>query len=240
MNNGTNIPREMVYEVLSGLANNASTIANYRFYCYLVANTILVLAWVELYKIYLGLSTPLQSNKWEIVTCIFAFVVSGFGAWLGYTFGRFLKRTKLYELHYIGWAAQMEIDKEYLPHPYLWTGLIREFAEDIINLDNSINFLRRKALLEMIKNKFQIKNTSNKVLVRSKHILPSEIRSENNSEKLYFKDSKHDEIIESKLGTSNIPQGTAYNLFRVVPAVFMVFFGITTFFSFVLFLMSLV
>jgi len=44
--------RNKTYIVLNGMVNTASTIADYRFYYYLVANTILVLAWVELYGMF--------------------------------------------------------------------------------------------------------------------------------------------------------------------------------------------
>lgn len=227
MSDGTNIDRKIVYEVLNSMVSNASMIVNYRFYCYLVANTILVLAWVELYKIFSGLDTSPQLANWKIVTCILAFGLSGFGAWLSSAFGGLLRRTKVYERHYTGWAAQMEIDQEYCPRPYLWTGLIREFAEDINKLDISTSCDRQQNLLNILKSNStdEGNNRNEKILVRQKHVLPSMI--ERNSEnKWEIKNNPLDTPIQKHSSTSNRPRGTAYNIHNVVTAVFGVFFMI--------------
>jgi hypothetical protein len=46
----------------------------------------------------------------------------------------------------------MEVDEAYRLRPHLWTGLIREFAEDINNLDVSDKCNRQQAVLKMLYN----------------------------------------------------------------------------------------
>ncbi len=69
MSNGTDINRKTVYKVLSDMADNASEIANHRFYCYLVANSILAVAWVGIYKMFCDLSTT-ELVKLDIVPAL--------------------------------------------------------------------------------------------------------------------------------------------------------------------------
>ncbi len=208
-----------MYNVLNEMAINASIHADYRFYCYLVANTILVLASVELYgKFYIlpkGTTEP-----WHVASGILAFSVSIFGAWLGWTFRRFLKRTKLYERHYIAWAAKMEIDEQYCPKPYLWTGLIRELAEDINNLDISPKRMRQQKTqktLGLLK-RDEFKGS----WVRGQRILPSEIETERLGA-LKPKDAPLDDDIE-KYDRPKVPLGSAYSIYKWVPIGFMVIF----------------
>jgi len=211
-----------MYKVLNGMAINASIHADYRFYCYLVANTILVLASVELYgKFYI---LPKEATEpWRVASGILAFSVSIFGAWLGWTFWRFLKRTKLYERHYIAWAAKMEIDKQYCPKPYLWTGLIRELAEDINNLDN-LDILpkctrqqKTQKTLGLLK-RDEFKGS----WVRGQRILPSEIEMERLGA-LKPKDAPLDDDI-GKYGRPKVALGSAYSIYKWVPIGFMVIF----------------
>src|SRR4030043_1879459 len=69
--------------------------------------------------------------------------------------------------------SKMEVYREYFPRPYLWTGLIREFAEDINNLDVSRSCSRQQAVLNKLYN--MDASCCNGFWVRAKHILPSGI-----------------------------------------------------------------
>jgi hypothetical protein len=112
----------------------------------------------------------------------------------------------------------MEVDCNYCPRPYLWTGLIREFAEDINNLDNSHKCSRQQAVLKMLYNN---QEAFKGFLVRTRHILPSDIMC--NGDK--YKSDEHD--LDKEIGKliPGIPSGSAFKIYETVPQIFEVIFG---------------
>jgi len=208
-----------IYKVLDGMARSSSETADSRFYHYLVANSLLLLAWVELSGVFSGL-LDCKSQAWQerlgsIFLAGLLVVISWIGAYLAEVFIRFMRRTKTYERHYIAWAALMEYDDEYkyIPKPYLWTNFLREFAEDINSLDAKSKCWRQQEILQRL-SKYPFEG----LLVLRQRILPAIITPPNNTNKKYEVSDRAEELNwGTKAEDRQIPSASGFKIYQNLP-----------------------
>jgi len=159
--------RDKLYSALTQMACNSEQVRGQRFYYYLVSNSILILAWAQLYPLGSHIRCFSQSAI-GIVLLLIPIV----GIVLSICFFKLFRRSGLFLNHYIGWAAKMEKDPNYNPKPWLWTALLRERMDDIRQLDKKCRkCLQQLSKDENIKN-FLIKYIEGDFWVREKRILP--------------------------------------------------------------------
>ena len=193
------------------MACNSEQVAGQRLYYYLVANSILILAWAQLYAADLYfLCLP------QIAVSLILTAIPAIGAYLSVSFLVLGKRSRLYVRHHVGWAAKMERDDSYCPKPWLWSALLREIGKDIEHLEMRCRCLQQKEKQDQIK---QLLNTDplKDFWVTNRALLPCKHGDAHSSP--FFTTADLDKEI-GKIPRSSV-FGTSYHIALWVPGLFL-------------------